>query len=340
MHPEGIIELFTITNRSGASVTLCNIGAGIVSVRISDRSGSMGEVALGYRDPVDYFGDGPCMGKTPGRFANRVSNARFFLDGKGYNLSRNKGRHHLHGGENGFSDKLWNASVENDKIVFELRSPDGDQGYPGNMNVRAEYSWNDDNELKIVFTAVSDRDTIINLTNHAYFNLAGEDSGSVLEHKLRLYASGWLEADGDLIPTGKILSVEGTPMDFRVSKRIGQDMGAAFPALKNGKGYDSCWVVDGWEKGRLSAVAELQEEASGRRLKVFSTQPGVQVYTGNWLAGSPSGSGGRQYKDYDGVAIECQGFPDSPNRPGFPTAVLRADEKYTQTIIYAFSADA
>lgn len=337
-HSEGEIELFTLTNRMGASVTLCNIGAGIVSIRVPDFDGRVGEVVLGYMNPADYFGDGPCMGKTPGRFANRIGGARFSLGGKEFPLSRNNGANHLHGGENGFADRLWNATAEGDKVVFTLRSPDGDQGYPGNMDIRVEYSWNDDNELNIGLSAVSDQDTVVNLTNHTYFNLGGESSGTVLGHRLKLYASRWLEADEGLVPTGKILSVEGTPMDFRRPKKMGKDIRDVFSALINGKGYDSCWAVDEWKEGKLQAVAELTEELSGRRLEVFSTQPGVQVYTGNWLSGSRAGKTGRSYNDHDGVAIECQGFPDAPNQRDFPSAILYGREKYEQTIIYRFSA--
>jgi len=331
------LQYIKMTNRNGAQVVLCNVGAGIVSIEVPDRNGNLVDVALGYKNPADYFGDAPCMGKTPGRCANRIAYARFTLNEKEYHLDANiNGIHHLHGGANGFANQLWETYIEEDSVSFQHISPDGAQGYPASIEAKVTYRWNEDNQLIIQFHAVSSDDTVVNLTNHVYFNLAGENSGSVLEHTLQLNASQWLPANNELIVTGEIADVAETPMDFRIAKPIGRDIYSDFDALKKGKGYDSCWVINGWSAGKLCPVAILSDEKTGITLEVFSTQPGVQIYTGNWLSGSPESKSGRSYNDYDGIAIECQAFPDSPNKPHFPSVVLRKNDCYEQTIIFQF----
>ena len=312
-------------------------GAGIVSIVVPDRNGVMGDVVLGYRDEESYLADGPCAGKIPGRFANRIDGGRFTLDGKEYQLVKNNPGYQLHGGPDGFSNRLWKASqISDTEAVLTLDSPDGDQGYPGNMHVVATYTWGEDNSLTLSIKATTDAPTIVNLTNHTYWNLDGEDSGSILDHVLKLNASRWLATSEALIPTGELAPVEGTPMDFRTAKPIGRDIKADFPALKYGKGYDNCWVLDG--APGLKLAAELSSAVSGRRLEIWTDQPAAQVYTGNWLDGSPVSKSGRPYRDYDGVAIECQGFPDAPNHPGFPSCVLRPGETYLRTIIFKLFA--
>ena len=312
-------------------------GAGIVSIVVPDRNGVMGDVVLGYRDEESYLADGPCAGKIPGRFANRIDGGRFTLDGKEYQLVKNNPGYQLHGGPDGFSNRLWKASqISDTEVVLTLDSPDGDQGYPGNMHVEATYTWGEDNSLTLSIKATTDAPTILNLTNHTYWNLDGEDSGSILDHVLKLNASRWLTTSEALIPTGELAPVEGTPMDFRTAKPLGRDIKAEFPALKYGKGYDNCWVLDG--APGLKLAAELSSAASGRRLEIWTDQPAAQVYTGNWLDGSPISKSGRPYRDYDGVAIECQGFPDAPNHPDFPSCVLRPGETYSRTIIFKLSA--
>ena len=340
--PQGeAVILYRMTNARGASVELTNIGAAVVSIEVPDREGRMADVALGYDDFASYFGDGPCMGKIAGRFANRIGFARFALDGREYRLTRNcAGRHHLHGGgEGGFANKLWNSRVESDRVVFSLQSPDGDQGYPGDLDVEAVYEWNDDCELAISLYAETSAPTVVNLTNHTYFNLCGEGRGDCLSNILRLNASNYLETDADQIVTGRYVPVENTPMDFREAKALGRDIGADYEALRIGAGYDHCWVIDGWEAGRLTDFGSLYDPRSGRRLTIRSTQPGVQIYTGNWLEGAPRGRSGTEYRNRDGVAIECQAFPDSPNKPGFPPTVLRPGEVYRQTILYRFDTE-
>ena len=326
-----------LTNKSGASVMLTERGAGIVSIVVPDRNGVMGDVVLGYRDEESYLADGPCAGKIPGRFANRIDGGRFTLDGKEYQLVKNHPDYQLHGGPDGFSNRLWKASQTSDtEVVLTLDSPDGDQGYPGNMHVEATYTWGEDNSLTLSIKATTDAPTILNLTNHTYWNLDGEDSGSIFNHVLRINASRWLATSEALIPTGELAPVEGTPMDFRTAKPIGRDIKADFPALIYGKGYDNCWVLDGAPD--LKLAAELSSAASGRRLEIWTDQPAAQVYTGNWLDGSPLSKSGRPYRDYDGVAIECQGFPDAPHHPDFPSCVLRPGETYSRTIIFKLNA--
>ncbi len=326
-----------LTNKSGATVLLTERGAGIVSIVVPDRNGIMGDVVLGYRDEESYHGDGPCMGKIPGRFANRIAGGRFTLNGKEHMLVKNHPDYQLHGGPDGFSDRIWKASgISDTQVTFTLDSPDGDQGYPGALHVEATYTWNDDNSLKLELKAGTDAPTILNLTNHTYWNLSGEDSGPALDHIMQVNASRWLVTGASLIPTGEKATVEGTPMDFRSPKPIGQDIKAAFSALVYGKGYDNCWILDGPDGLRKAVV--LTSPVSGRRLEVWTDQPAVQVYTGNWLEGSPISKSGRTYHDYDGIAIECQDFPDAPNHPDFPSCVLNPGETYSRTIIFKLFA--
>ncbi len=330
------IILYTLKNSSGAYVQLCSVGAAIVSIVVPDKDGKLEDVVLGYENPLSYFADGPCAGKIPGRYANRIAKGKFTLDGAEYTLPVNNGPNHLHGGPQGFQNKLWESRIEGDAVEFLYFSADGEEGYPGNLKTVAHYSWGEDNSLKLVLTAQADAPTVVNLTNHVYFNLDGQ--GSVLDHRLKLNASQWLPTDETLIPTGEVADVADTPMDFVEAKRIGRDIFTDFPALKYGKGYDNCYLIDGATPGQLCTAAELWGATFGRHLEVLTTQPAVQVYTGNWLKGSPKGKGGYEYQDYDAVAIECQHCPDSPNQPAFPTTVLRPGEVLEEAIIWAFDA--
>ncbi len=334
--PKGEATLVTLVNASGAGVTLSSLGACTVSVNVPDRDGNLADVALGYKNIADYLYDGPCAGKIPGRYANRIARGRFSIDGKEYTLAINNGPNALHGGPEGFQNQIWNTEVDGDTVRFKLHSPDGDEGYPGNLDVVATYTWSEDNVLTLNLHAVTDAKTIVNLTNHCYWNLDGENAGTALNHEMRLAASMYLPTDDSLIPTGEILPVAGTPMDFTEMKTVGRDIKADFPALVYGKGYDSCWVVDDWKKGVMKTVAELYSPVSGRLLEVASTQPAAQVYTGNWLDGCPESKSGNAYHDYDGVAIECQGMPDAPNHDNFPCQELAPGEVYDETIKFAF----
>ena len=299
---------YTLKNASGAYVQLASIGAAIVSIVVPDKDGKLDDVVLGYKNPLDYIGDGPCCGKVPGRFANRVKDGKFTLDGKEYNLPINNGPNHLHGGPNGFANQIWDSRIEGDAVEFMYFSDDGEAGYPGNLKAVAHYEWSEDNELKLILTAETDAPTVVNLTSHVYFNLDGEASGTVLDHKLELNASQYLPTDPTQIPLGEPADVAGTPMDFVEAKPVGQDIHADFEAL------------------------------SGRKVEILTTQPAVQVYTGNWLKGSPKGKYGREFEDYDAIAIECQHTPDAPNQPGFPTTVLRPGEVLEEAIIWVFTA--
>ncbi|MEZ3599482.1 MAG: galactose mutarotase [Paramuribaculum sp.] len=336
--PIGEITLYTLTNSAGASVTLSSLGAGINSVVVPDASGKMDNVVLGYRDPASYIADGPCAGKVPGRFANRIAKGHFTIGDKEYTLPINNGPNSLHGGPDGFMNRIWNSRLDGDTVVFELTSPDGDAGYPGELQAEARYTWSDDCTLTLRLLAHTDAPTVVNLTNHTYWNLEGENSGSVLNHTLWLAASHYLPTDDTLIPTGEIAPVEGTPMDFTQFRRLGDDIHADFPAITYGKGYDNCWMVDDYRPGVLRHIATLNAPHSGRVLEVSTTQPAAQVYAGCWLAGSPENPEGRSYNDYDGVAIECQNAPDAPNKPQFPSALLLPGQTYDQTITFHISA--
>lgn len=312
---------------------LSSLGAGILEINVPNKLGKIENVALGYAHPADYFDDGPCMGKIPGRYANRIATGKFTLNGKEYSLAVNNGPNHLHGGPTGFQNRIWNSCITANGVKFTYVSEDGEEGYPGRLTVTAEYRWTDRNKLHLSLQAVSDADTIVNLTNHAYFNLRGADSGNVFDHKLRVNASKWLVTDENLTPTGEIADVAGTPMDFRKLRAVGSRIRANFPALVYGKGYDNCWVLDNEE------AVVLKEPVSGRKLVIRTDQPGVQVYTGNWLTGCPVNRSGQRYLDYDGIAIEAQGFPDAPNHPNFPSQTLKAGDTYSRYISFIFSTE-
>ena len=336
--PAGNISLVTLINASGASVTLTSVGAGVVAVNVPDKNGKLDDIALGYANPADYIGDGPCSGKVPGRYANRIAKGKFTLDGKEYQLPINNGPNCNHGGPQGFHNHIWEVVEASDNsVTFRHISPDGDAGFPGQLTASAKYEWNDDNELRLTLSATTDAPTVVNLTNHTYWNLSGHNAGSILGHRMQLMATRYLPTDNTLIPEGVAVDVAGTPMDFTQPKEIGRDIKLPFPALLYGKGYDNCWAIDGFVPGEIHTAAILEDEQSGRRLTVSTDQPGVQVYTGNWLSGSPVNKSGRSYEDYDGVAIECQGFPNSPNTPSFPSTELRPGEIYERHITFAFS---
>ena len=331
------IYRYTMKNASGAYVQLGSVGAAIVSIVVPDKDGNLGDVVLGYPNAADYFADGPCAGKVPGRFANRIAKGKFTLDGKEYTLPVNNGPNHLHGGPNGFQNQVWDSRIEGDAVEFMYFSEDGEAGFPGNLKAIAHYEWSEENELKLILTAETDTPTVVNLTNHVYFNLDGE-GGTVLDHLLELNASQYLPTDPTQIPLGEPADVAGTPMDFVEAKPIGADIHADFEALKIGKGYDHCWLIDGAMPGQLTPAAELRGPKSGRKVEVLTTQPAVQVYTGNWLKGCPKGKAGHEFEDYDAVAIECQHTPDAPNQPQFPTTVLRPGEVLEEAIIWVFTA--
>ncbi len=336
--PEGdAIIKYKMVNAYGESIELMNYGATLLSVSVRDGEGKIEDVALGYGKWSDYVSDGPAMGKSVGRYANRIARGKFSIGDNQYRLAVNNGPNALHGGPTGFMNRVWNARVETDRIVFNYLSEAGEEGYPGELTAEVCYDWDDDANLAITYFARSEDDTIVNLTNHAYFNLDGHASGSIKEHTLQLNCGEWLPTDTTQIPTGEFASVEGTPMDFREPRALGSRMDEDFEALKIGKGYDHCWAVDGFREGRsIRLVGELASPKSGRKMKISSSQVGIQVYTGNWLEGCPLNKDGGEYMDYDGVALECQAFPDSPNKPEFPSTLLKAGEVYEEVIVYSF----
>ncbi len=331
------VVLYTMTNASGAEVKLINIGAAIVSILVPDKDGVKRDVALGFRMFDQYIGDGAALGKSVGRFANRIAGGKFSLEGVDYTLATNNGPNHLHGGPTGFHNRVWTSRVETNRVVFSYVSVNGEEGYPAEVGIEAVYDWSDDNELEITYFAASDATTVVNLTNHNYFNLDGEGAGDIHKHTLKLYADSYLPTDDSQIPTGDRAPVAGTPMDFRQAKEIGRDIDADFEPLKIGHGYDHCWPIDGYVKGEMHPAAELYSAESGIHLAVSTTQPGVQIYTGNWLSGCGGSKTGREHQNREGVAIECQNFPDAPNKPSFPSAVLKKGDVYEEHIVFKFS---
>lgn len=338
MTPEGeAIILYTMRNDRGGEVRVSNYGAAIVAVKMPDREGRIADVVLGYKHPEGYLFDGAASGKTVGRVANRIAYGRMTIDGKDYALEVNNGPNHLHGGTKNFANRVWESRVETNRVVMSLLSEDGDQGYPGELAVEAIFDFDDENSLEITYLAKTDRTTAVNLTNHVYFNLAGDGSGSVLDHCLRLESSRALEMNERQIPTGRLLDVAGTPQDFRTFRTLREGIDSEFNHIRDFRGYDHPFAIDGWKPGILGVVGELREPTSGRSVEVLSSQPSVMIYTGNWLSGGcPETKTGGRYADYDGVAIECQNYPDAVNHPDFPSPLLRPGELYCQKIVFRF----
>ncbi len=321
------ITLFTLTNRSGNSVAVTDYGAILVSVKVPDRSRQLANVNLGYSTLYGYLARHPYFGSTVGRFCNRIARGQFQLDKKTYTLAINNGPNHLHGGIVGFDKLFWCGSeMKNETSIgirFQLRSPDGQEGYPGNLDVVADYLWNDSNELTFVFRATTDAPTVINLTNHSYWNLSGAKSGNVLEHQLQLNCGRFLSVDDTLIPTGQLSDVAGTALDFRQPHFVGERI-AQLPATK---GYDHCFIVDG-QAGQLRPAGHVFDPKTGRTMEVLTTQPGMQLYTGNHLDG--------EYVQHGGFCLETQHYPDAPNQPEFPTTRLNPGEQFEQTTVHRF----
>ena len=335
--PEGeAIVIYTIRNANGCEVQLCNIGASIVSVKSPDRDGKIDDIVLGYKEPMSYFGDGAASGKSVGRVANRIAKGKMTIEGVEYNLEINNGPNHLHGGSKGFANQLWESRVETNRVVFSRTSEDGEQNYPGELYVEAGYYFSDDNELEITYMARTNKTTVVNLTNHVYWNLAGEGSGKdILDHELRLNCSRVLEMDPTQIPTGEYLDVKGTPQDFTSWRKFGDEILSEFNHMKDFKGYDHFFVLDNWKPNILAEVGELRCAATGRKVEILSSQAGAMVYTGNWLEGGcPVTKSDSRYKDYAGVAIECQNYPNAVNEPRFPSVVLTPEQTYCQKIVF------
>lgn len=327
------IEIFTLTNAAGVEIQAMTYGATILSWKTPDRTGKMADIVLGFEDPARYLkGDSPYFGAVVGRYGNRIANARFTLDGQSYALAANDGVNHLHGGKRGFDKVMWTGSILRNgaAVAFSRTSADGEEGYPGALDMRVVYTLTDKNELVVDYEASTSKPTVLNVTQHSYFNLAGD--GDILGHELRINADRYTPVDKTLIPTGELATVEGTPFDFRKPTRIGARINNEHPQMQFGRGYDHNWVLARSGAGRSLAV-ELYEPKSGRTLQVSTTEPGIQFYSGNFLDGTLTGKGGRVYRHRSGLCLETQRFPDSPNKPNFPTTVLRPGEKYrTQTV--------
>ncbi|MCL5005116.1 MAG: galactose mutarotase [Acidobacteria bacterium] len=333
------INLYTLTNSNGIQAGITNYGGKVVSLLVPDRRGILADVVLGFDRLAPYLGNEPHFGALIGRFANRIAGGRFTLEGVEYQLPLNRPSYTLHGGMEGFDRKVWTPrELPGNLPALELTylSPDGEEGFPGNLTAKTVYTLTDANELRLDYTATTDKTTVVNLTNHSYFNLAGHGSGDILGHVMMINADRLTPTNSDQIPTGEIRSVEGTPLDFRKPTAIGARINQDDPQLKYGRGYDHNFVINRKGAG-LVLAARVVEPESGRVLEVLTTQPGVQLYTGNFLDGSHRGKEGKIYNYRCAFCLETQHFPDSPNHPNFPSAVLKPGEIYQETAIFRFS---
>ena len=335
------VDLFTLTNRNGMEAKITNYGGIVTTLTAPDRNNKYADVVLGFNDLDSYLKGHPYFGALVGRYGNRIAKGRFTLNGVEYKLAVNNGENHLHGGIKGFDKVVWTARSMRTKLGPALSltyvSKDMEEGYPGNLTVKVVYTLTNNNELRIDYSASTDKDTVTNLTHHSYFNLAGEGTGDILNHQLLLKASRFTPTDAGSIPTGELRNVQGTPFDFLKSTSIGARINQDEEQLKFGGGYDHNWVVNG-RAGALRQAASVYESTSGRVMDVWTTEPGIQFYTGNFLDGTLTGKSGKAYARRNGFCLETQHYPDSPNKPKFPTTTLRKGATYRSTTIYRFSA--
>lgn len=335
------VDIYTLTNDKGIEARIINYGGIVVSLRVPDNKGQMGDVVLGFDDLESYLTKNPYFGALIGRYGNRIAKGRFTLDGKEYKLATNNGENHLHGGIRGFDKQLWKAKPFTTKqgpaLELSYVSKDGEEGYPGKLSVTVVYTLTSDNSLRIDYTATTNKDTVVNLTNHSYFNLAGQGNGDIPGHQLVINADKFTPVDSGLIPTGELRSVKGTPFDFTAPHSIGERIETPDEQIVFGKGYDHNFVFNNWDK-TLRQQVRVYEPTTGRVMEVFTTEPGVQFYSGNFLDGTLTGKGGKVYQRRYGFCLETQHFPDSPNHPNFPTTTLKKGETYRTTTLYRFSA--
>ncbi len=329
--------LYTLKNKNGLVAQITNYGAIIASIIVPDKNGQMADIVQGYDSINEYInGNGPYMGAIVGRVANRIDKGEFFLNGKKYSLAANNGPNHLHGGKTGFDKVVWDVKkITPSSVELEYVSADGEEGYPGTVKVTVVYTLTDQNELRLDYHAVTDKTTIVNLASHSYFNLAGEGSGDILSHDLQINARFYTPADDTSIPSGEILSVNGTPMDFTTPKKIGKDINVDFEQLRFGHGYDHNWVLD-HPAQTLGLAAIAHDPKSGRVMEVYTTQPGVQLYTANWVENEP-GKGGKKYQKRWAFCLETQHLPNSVNIPHFPSVILNPGEEYKQSCVHRFT---
>ena len=335
-----VVQLFTLINENGMSVKITNYGATLVGIFVPDINGKYEDVVLGYDKLDGYFTNTPYFGGTIGRNSNRIENAEFNLNGKKYRLDQNDGVNNNHGGFSGYNKRVWDSEIIQSELAirFTLFSPNGDQGFPGDLNVSVKFTLTNDNSIKIEYEAKGDQDTIVNLTNHSYFNLSGHPEKYGIEnHKVWINATYYTPVINQaMIPSGIVESVKGTPMDFRISKKVGTDIEDGFVQLKYGKGYDHNWVLDK-EKNRIEKVAELLDEITKRKMDVYTNMPGIQVYSGNYLDGKIIGKNNIAYEKRSGICFETQYFPDAIHHDNFPSSILKAAETYRSTTLYKFS---
>lgn len=335
------ITRYTLENSEGSSIDILDLGGIIVSLNMPDRDGNLDDIVLGLDDPAQYVAESPYFGAIVGRYANRIAEGKFSLEGTEYSLAVNNGPNALHGGLLGFDKKIWTVETfegaDHAGLSLTMVSEDGDEGYPGALNVNVSYKFDDDNNLTVHYKATTDKTTVINLSQHSYFNLNGHDSGTILDHEVFLNAGSYTPVDVSLIPTGEIATVENTPMDFRQAKKIGRDIGAENEQLGYGGGYDHNWVLERKTNDDLELAASVFEPNSGRFLEIITDQPGIQFYSGNFLDGTVSGKEGYNYQYRAGLCLETQHFPDSPNQADFPSTVLSPGEEYNTTTIFKFS---
>ncbi|MDD4872301.1 MAG: galactose mutarotase [Kiritimatiellae bacterium] len=334
------VSLYTLTNVKGCVVKITNYGGIVTIILVPDKTGKMGDVALGYDKLEDYIKANPFFGALVGRYGNRICKGKFTLNGREYTLAVNNGENALHGGLKGFDKVVWKAKEKkvDNGLALELVyvSKDMEEGFPGTLTSKVTYTWTDDNELKIDYEATTDKDTIVNLTQHNYYNLAGAGERDNLDHEVMIAADRFTPVDKGLIPTGELKPVKGTPFDFTTPTKIGARINQEDEQLKFGGGYDHNWVLNN-SSGKLALAATVYEPTSGRFMEVFTTELGLQFYTGNFLNGTNIGKGGKVYRHRYGFCMETQYFPDSPNKPEFPTTVLKPGQVYRQTTVYRFS---
>ena len=342
--PDGqAVDLYVLTNKNSAEASITTYGGALVSLKIPDRNGKLADIVLGYDNVDGYVADKSYFGALVGRYGNRIGHSQFVLDGKTYTLAKNNGENSLHGGVKGFNKALWTAKTVSAKggqsLELSYVSKDGEEGFPGNLNVTVIYTLTDGNALQIEYSATTDKKTVVNLTNHAYFNLAGQGSGDILGHLMVINADKFNPVDAGLIPTGELRDVAGTPFDFRKPTAIGARIDQADEQLKLGGGYDHNFVLRMPKDHGESLAARVVEPTSGRVMEVWTTEPGIQFYTGNFLDGKSIGKGGATYPKRSAFCLETQHFPDSPNQPKFPSVVLNPGERYHTITKYAFSVE-